>query len=202
MLSINAACFVSIPNPQNKRVLIPGQVCRLDGSHAFMTFETPLAIEDGSELTLYAEFRGKFYQQAARLIARVTSDGIATFEIDRLGEPVNCESRSIYRVSIASQGLFAIIDKQTNCLLTDISSEGLSVIAKKPLEVGRSVKVSFTLEGTTIDGELRVQTEKKLANGSLRYGLYATEKRSLVRKGLESLSIQLQRQQLRRLSAA
>ncbi len=202
MLSTNSACFVSIPNPQNKRVLIPGRVSRLEENRAFADFDESIAVQDGSELTLYAEWRGKFYQQPARLVSRSTADGATIVEIERLGEPVNCESRSIYRVSVASQGLFAIVDRQSNCVLTDISSEGVSIIARKPLEVGRAVKVMFTVEGTKIDGELRVQTEKKLANGTLRYGLYAAEKRSALRKGLETLSIQLQRLQLRRLSAA
>jgi hypothetical protein len=244
MLSPNGPCFVSVPNAKNQRILHAAKVIELVGREgAVVRLEEELAFEPGADVTVYAELRGKFHQQPAKVTGlRTPATGTANTENTKpgnakpaaktpansknapqpaaddntpaatlngpavelvlVGQPVNCEARGTYRVGVASQDIRLAAGKQVNCLLTDISAEGLSVITPQPLQVGTSIDVNLSVDGIYAFGPVRVQTEKKLPSGQLRYGLYAPEKKSQLRKSLETLSALLQRRQLRRMSRA
>lgn len=222
MLSVSAQCFVLIPNTQNSRVLHPGKVLSVAGNltgAAVVQFEEDPGLAPDAEVVLCAEWKGKFHQQGARVKSiappTVATAGTAsaaneapasaandklTIEFQRSGEPVNCESRGIYRVSVATQEVRITVGKQLNCLLTDVSAEGISAIVNQPLKVGSTVEINISVESIFAQGVVRVQSEKQLAGGKLRYGFHAPEKKSQLRRSLESISNLMQRRQLRRMS--
>jgi hypothetical protein len=207
MLSNNTACFMSVPNPENKRMLVGGKTqpnaANVSGKNVFtIRFTEPVNMKAGADVTILADMRGKFHQQAGSLMRIEESGDQPLLLVQMTGEPVNCEARNCYRVSVAAQNINMTIDKQPNCTLADISSEGLAAITSQPLTVGTSVDVDLSVEGIYARGALRVQTEKKLPNGKIRYGLLAPERKSPIRKSLEALSSLMQRRQLQRMARA
>lgn len=203
MIALQQPCFISLPSQTNQRVLIPGKAIALENNtQCTIEFEESIELATEGDVTLYAEWRAKFHQQAGKVIGPVEGAAKPTFNFSRAGEPVNCESRGCYRVSVVSQGYTGAVGPQKTTLLADVSVEGISVITPKPVKLGTMIEVAFRVEDVVIAGLLRVQGEKTLPDSRLRYGLYAFEKKSPIRKSLESLSAILQRGQLRRLARA
>jgi hypothetical protein len=202
MLTAGSTCFLAISSPQEKRVLHPGLVQALKGNHCVVAFEEPLAFQAGEEVTLAAEWRNKLHQQGAKVVGVRASGPLPIVEFERVGEPVNCEGRSLYRVSVALQRIPCRVDEQHDCLLADVSAEGVAVITSRPLQVGALVALKLEIDDLRAEGTMRVQTEKQIRGGKLRYGLLAVETRSPLRKSLESISMMMQRRQLKRQSGA
>lgn len=201
MLSRNLSCFVSVPNPENRRVLVPGKVLELNGQAVAVEFDEALALAPGAEVLLFAEFRQKFHQQGATVVTLREGSAKPTVEFNLVGEPVNCEGRETYRVSAVAYTIPVTVGKSIG-QLADVSVDGLAVISPTPLQVGQTVQVKFVFDVFHFEGTLRVQTEKKLPSGKVRYGLFAAERKGPARRSLEAISAQLQRLQLRRLSRA
>ncbi|HEY1629553.1 MAG TPA: PilZ domain-containing protein, partial [Tepidisphaeraceae bacterium] len=168
--------------------------------------EEPIALADGTNTSVFAEWLGRFFQQGIQIIADNVVAGAAPvattmIRFTRVGEPVSAESRGSYRVGVAAQQVYALVDEQ-RCQVVDLSPEGCAVISVKPLTVGGMVDVSLTFEGVEVAGPMKVQTVKILRNGSQRFGLFATDKKSKTRASLQKLSSLMQRMQLKRFAGA
>jgi len=201
MLNANVPCFISVPNPENKRVLIPGKVLQVSGEGISVQFEEPVNAAPGSEVTLFGELRGKFHQQPAKISAITSGGAKPVLQVTTTGEPVSAESRGAFRVSVVSQDLSLTVNNQP-AKLADLSADGIAILSGKPLAVGTSVEIDLQIESIFAKGSLRVQTEKKTPGGQLRYGLYAAERKGPMRKSLEALTSLMQRRQLQRLARA
>jgi hypothetical protein len=202
VLSKTSPVHLSVPNAENKRVLYEGRVIDLDGQRVVAEFDQTLTLAEGSEVMLFAEVRGKFFQQGATVTQQRQDTPLTTIEFHTKGDPVSAEQRGSYRTSVVTSKVPVRIDRIAGCVLADISPEGVGVICPKPLTIGTTVDVAFDFEGQTIAGRLRVQSVKMLPNGSLRFGLFVAEKRDPLRARLATLASLAQRMQLRRLSGA
>jgi hypothetical protein len=206
MLSDGLPCLILIPNEQNTRVLIPGKVLELKGSDVMVELDESVSLKGGTHTSVFAEWLGRFFQQGITISADdvITSAESAVSTIirfKRVGEPISAESRGSYRVGVAAQELYALVDEQ-RCHVVDISPEGCAVICAQPLTVGDVVNVSLSCEGVQIVGTMKVQTVKELRNGTLRFGLFAPDKKSKTRSSLQKLSALMQRMQLQRFAGA
>lgn len=202
MLSKASPVYLSIPNEQNKRVLHEGRVVDLDGPRVVIEFDEALTPSDGMEVMLFAEVRGKFFQQGAKVTQERQDTPRTTIEFHTVGDPVSAEQRGSYRTSVVSWKIPVKVDRIANCSLADVSPEGVGVITPKPLTIGTTVEIAFDFDGHAISGKFRVQSVKILPNGSLRFGLHVPERRDPIRVQLQQLASHAQRVQLRRLSGA
>jgi hypothetical protein len=200
VLSLNASAFLAIPDPQNKRVLHEGKVIKIDDTRVVLQLEQALTAELG-DVTLFANKRGKFFQQAATLVS-IGSAIPMTVELQTIGEPVSAEQRGSYRTCVISWCIPVHVNKLTNCQLADVSAEGIGVICPKPLTVGTMVDVALDVDGMKILGQLKVQTAKIMPSGKLRFGLFVPDRRSETRQQLQKLAAYMQRAQLKRMSGA
>lgn len=119
-----------------------------------------------------------------------------------VGEPASAEQRQIYRVSVPTADIRARIDREVNCHVVDVSSEGFAAVTRQEYKIGSTVKASFNFEGNDVQADARVQTMKRRSDGKYRYGFFVAEKKSPARKALAAISIAMQRQQLKRLAGA
>lgn len=202
MFATGSEFFLLLPNATPKRVLHPGRIVSCAGGVFCAELSETLALGEGREVLVFAMVRNKFMQQGAAVVANEETAAPNTLRFTLVGEPVSAESRQTYRVSVALADLLAVVGKEKDCQVVDVSSEGFAVIAKSAFEMGASVKVSFTAEGQTVDGLARVQTVKMRNDGKFRYGFLIADRLSPARKALNAISMAVQRQQLKRLSAA
>lgn len=203
MLKNNAPCFIATPPvTDEQRTLVSATVQQTQGESATIQTSDAIEIRPGSELVVFAEFSGKLHQQPAK-VTTVDSPAARTIGIKLVGEPVNCDFRGSYRVSVASGNIPVVVGKQPNCTVADISPEGVAVITSSPLTVGQTVDIDLSIESIYARGTLHVVAEKKLEGGKFRYGLRAgAEKKSGIRKSLEALTNLLHRRQIQRLARA
>ena len=202
MLTTNAAAFLAVPNERNSRVLIEGKVILIDGSRCVIQFDGLPAVAVEADVSLYAEIRGKFFQQAARVTAAPTAESPLQIEFSTIGDAVSAEQRGSFRTTTVMLGLPVKIDRIAGCILADVSPEGVGVLTPKPLVIGTMVDVALEIEGMSVAGKMKVQSAKILPSGKMRFGLFVVDKRSEARRTLEKIAGQTQRMQLRRLSGA
>ena len=208
MLSIDTRFFVSVPDESRQRILHPATVIEVDQDTYVAELEEkdiPLGAEQ--PIVVYYEIRGEFMQQPGTVTAYSPAD---TQKHDRVslttsGQPVSAESRQCYRVSTVTADMAVAIDGDDHCPLTDVSVTGLSFISANPYEAGKIVPVRLEHDRASFEGGACVQSTKPLGSDRTRYGLYCVEQRAdagNLNKGLNQISMAVQREQLRRLARA
>jgi hypothetical protein len=202
IFEFDKACFLLVATPSNKRLLKAGRLLQIGADNLVIEFEDLLLPPVDADVTLLAHVRGKFFQQAAKVVAHRPVAAKPTAEFKTIGEAISAEQRGSYRISVINAEIHARVGRLTQCPVADVSPEGLSVICGQQLEIGGSVEVEFMAEGIIISGTFRVQSVKPLSPSQNRYGLFAPDKQSDTRRSLEKLSGIMQRYQLKRLSGA
>lgn len=229
MLAIDAGIFLRMPLESDKRILHPAVIKECREKVFTVEVDEPLKLEAGDEILVYYEIKREFMQQPARVDAVLMSDpeaepddesaGDAEGESDReaetpvkmmigfetTGDPVSAESRQCYRVSTALAGLTTQLGNETGCQLLDVSASGFSVISSARHKLGSIVPAVLHHDGRTYKGKACVQSIRELEPDRIRYGLYCVENRSItgdLQKGMQTISMAVQRQQLRRLAGS
>jgi hypothetical protein len=214
MLSLNAGLFFRLPADSEKRVLRPATVTSIE--HDVYTAELEehdLPVEAGQDLLIYHEIRRTFVQQPAHIeavIAPVTDEDpearphtLVAFRTT--GQPVSADSRECYRVSTVMADMVAQVGDEPDCPLLDVSATGFSVLSGQSFDVGSMVDVSLWHEGVRFTGRACVQSLREMSKGRIRYGFHCAQERSgnsVLAKGLQQISLAVQRQHLRRLAGA
>ena len=194
--------FIEFPGSSSGRILHAGTVIGMQESSVLVQPKASLALEPGQDIRIFFERDREFMQQPARVEASL-EDECLTLAIQPLGEAVSAESREYYRVSTVFADLSIDFGGET-CQLTDISALGFSVLSQDQHARGDIVSATISHEGTSYRGEAQVQSVTDLG-GTQRYGLVcASEKSSgaTLQKGLQKVSMDVQRSQLKRRARA
>lgn len=198
MLRNGFAMYLWIPSESTERILHPGKVKELDQETFVAEFEEVINVEAGADVSIFAEVRDKFFQQSANVVLIRQTDPNPVIAFKKIGEPVNAESRSSFRVSTVTAGMLAKIDKEMRCHVVDISPEGFGAISDIDQKPGTIVSVFMVHEGQTLAGKARVQTARQRIDGKFRCGFFVLE--PAMRRTLEKMYSIAQRAQLRRLA--
>lgn len=201
MFRVSTSCFLQVVTPSGQKILKAGKVIERDEKTVTVQFEEAVAPQMEEDVLLFGEKNRKFFQHSATICGLRIEMTPPAYVFQLVGEPVSAEQRGSYRVSLVTANLSARVGKG-KCLLADVSPEGLAAISTLPLKVGQRVEVEFSAEGVSFYGQLSVQTAKQLTPTRFRYGLYAPEPKSVMRRSLERLAGTMQRYQLKRLSGA
>jgi hypothetical protein len=217
MFSVGHVVHLWNPATSRQRVLVSGKVEQiLDGGAVVVArFEEPIGAAAGANVQVYAEMRGKFYQQGATVRAVPATDAegkpiaaeTPVVELQRVGEPVSAESRGSYRVATTISNIFCTLTndaktKRNPLQVVDVSPEGFAILMPAAPSVGTMLAVRWEFAGIVVEGPARVQTIKQTRGGSFRVGLLLPDRASPARKAIEKASVALQRDQLRRASRA
>ncbi len=207
MLAINTGFFVQLPAETGQRVLCPATVTDFqEGIFVAVLEDEDFTFEADQELLIFFEHRREFMQQAARIqTVTPTSKGL-TISFTTTGDPVSAESRQCFRVSTVLSDLLAKFGEEEDCDVLDVSMTGCSVVATTLYPVGGSRTLTLHFDGQSFTGSAVIQSIRELDGGRFRYGLHCAEstagKKSELFRGLQSISIAIQRLQLRRQAGA
>lgn len=204
MLQTGAGVFLQIPNGSDKRVLIPATITDVTESTYSVQLENDdTAFSPGQEVFLFFERKNEFMQQSARIDGVLAGAPKPLLGIQAVGEPVSAESRQCYRVSTVMAELTATVGGDEKCRLTDVSATGFSVVSRMQFDLGKTLPVTLRFEKVEFKGHACVQSGKETDAGEIRYGLHCVgndkETKELA-KGLQKISMAVQRQQLRRMA--
>jgi hypothetical protein len=201
MLFVGNAVFLLIPSPSKRRVLHPGKVIESDATGFVAEFEETIAPPAGVDVNAYCEVRGKFFQQGA-VVMEIRTSKPCIIAFRRNGEPVSAENRQTYRVSLVTAEFVADVEKIPACQVVDISPEGFAAITSRKLSLGSIVKIKLSGEGEKFEALARVQTVQERPGGKFRYGFLVPASNGDARKKMQKISMEMQRQQLKRLRGA
>ena len=212
MLSQGDLLYIQRPTQNQQRVLIPLDIVANEQDQIII--ETSQVFdwlpEDG-QILVYYDKRRDFLKQSAKLEIHVHEededqvDGVMRYAIQLLGEAVSAESRQTFRVSTVISGRTAKFDDEGHVPLVDVSASGYAVIATKEHNVGEIIKTVLSHDGREFSGTACVQSICKLDDQRIRYGMFCVDKRqpcNNLNQGLLTISMAVQREQLRRLSRA
>ena len=206
MVNPGKEVFVSFPSGGATRVLHAAKVRTLGDDVITIKFVEPdlVPVQAEGACTVFFDGPREFMQQPAEQVAfEDAPDTEETFDLalQLAGEAVSAESRKCYRVgtSLAHyQGTFGTFG---TCHIVDVSATGLGFVCNTRLKIGDGVDFSFELHGRSYSGRAFVQSHKEERSGH-RYGLLCTSDDPALTKGLQQLTMDAQRTQLRRLSGA
>ena len=210
MAKLATRFLLRIPNAPEGRTLYPGTVT-LCGQGLYTaeleSGEENLPIEPEQFVQLLFHDGHTFLQQGAEVVGveelEVDGDVTTTVQFRIAGEPVSAESRECYRVSTAIACHSVVVDDAHRCPVTDACATGLSFVSSEAWAAGDVVTVKLTFENQTYTGRCSVQSVRRMRRGRLRYGLYCIEDgrtRGSLPKGLQKLSMAVQREHLSRLA--
>ncbi|MCB9845289.1 MAG: hypothetical protein H6811_04805 [Phycisphaeraceae bacterium] len=205
MLRKDLEVFMNVPSSSSQRTLHPGIV--VDASDQTITVRPGQGIgfQPAQRIRLYYEIKREFMQQAAVVDATLETDEGPILAIRPEGTPVSAESRQCYRVSTVFSSHTATVADEPGCMLTDVSVTGFSVIAAGPLAQGEVVRVALGHDRATFSGRACVQSIKQLPSGQTRFGFHCVQDKGAagnLPQGLQTISMAVQREQLRRLAGA
>jgi len=197
---------LQLSGKSKRRILHPAKVVGLqDDKYTAEVEEQSLPVESGQDILVNFEKNREFMQQSARIESVDESEGRQVITFATTGEPVSAESRQCYRVSTVMMELTAGLGPERGCPVLDVSTTGFSVIAAEDYSIGNLVDASIEFEDQSYSGKLSIQSVRELSPGRIRYGLHCSEAKTSpgdLAKGLQRMSLQIQRAQLRRLAGA
>ncbi len=197
--------FLRFPNESKNRILHPTTVTETGGSDNLTVLpDNPeLTLEVGQELLIYFEQRRQFMQQPAQVEALLEGETGPVATLKTVGEAVSAESRQCYRVSTVLSDLTATFDGVEGCSLRDVSVTGFAVISANRYKNGQVLDAELRFEGKRYTGKASVQSVTQLPEGLVRYGVNcvkASASPTSLIKGVQQISMSVQRQQLNRLA--
>lgn len=212
MLSQGDLIYLQKPVQNQQRNLIPMDViAHQQGQIIIETSDVFDWVHEKGQVMVYFEKQRDFMKQSAKMELVLHEegeeqvDGVMRYTIELLGEAVSAESRQCFRVSTVISDRKAILDDEGEVKLVDVSATGYAVIATKERNIGQIIKTTLVHEGREFFGTACVQSVCELSKGQIRYGMYSVErnqKSNNLAHGLRTISMAVQREQLRRLARA
>ena len=203
MVGIGDGIFVHIPRESRGRVLHPAKIVGAkDEAFVAELEEAGLSVKAEQIIVVYYEQSRRFMQQAAHVESVLETAPKLVISVAALGKPFSADDREHYRVSTVMSGLAADIGQEQGCKLLDVSVIGFSCFAGGSYALGELVDATLHYGNESFCGKASVQSSN-LIGGQTRYGLRAiSDKHSGgdILKGLGSMTVAIQRQQLQRLA--
>ncbi|HQY88335.1 MAG TPA: hypothetical protein PK402_06735 [Tepidisphaeraceae bacterium] len=194
--------FLMIPG-ESPRILRRGIVCEINSGGVACAFDDMiLPMAPGTGVILYTKRQDRFLQCAAVFSSTTQTSGVDLCCFTQASAPVSAETRACYRLSIVTEEIFASLNDFPSTRVVDLSAEGFGIVMSAAFAPGTTFSATLRVGNESIRGQVRIQTSKELQNGKFRYGLLACEAGSPLRKGLQKLSMEVQRARLRRMSRA
>ncbi len=205
MVHIGDEVFVHFAGGTGIRTLHAGKVEQQRDGVIAVRFAEPEGLPTEPAAAMIVFFHGpeEFMQQPGQPVEFENEAGETVAGIRLLGAPVSAESRKCFRVSTVLADYSADFGKVGVCKIADVSAEGVAFIAPNRLSLGECVEIKLTVLGRSSTGRGFIQSIKQVRDG-YRYGLLCTNDAGMggLDKGLQRLTMDAQRTQLRRLSGA
>jgi hypothetical protein len=197
--------FVHFAGGTGTRVLHASKAVMHDEGVITVNYAEPEALPTAPATTMIVFFHGpvEFMQQPGERIELSDDAGEPVAAIRLLGEPVSAESRKCFRVGTVLADYSADFGVLGTCKLVDVSAAGVGFLSTRRCSLGESFEVKLSVHGRVSKGRGFIQSVKEVRHG-YRYGLLCTNDGGAggLDKGLQQLTMDAQRAQLRRLSGA
>ena len=205
MPAMGLTVYVQLSGNTTKRVLHPTLVTNVSGSDTMTVLpeDQSLAFEVGQEFLIFFERSRQFMQQPAKVEALMEIEEGTVVALKTVGEPVSAEGRQCYRVSTALSDLVVTFGGRENCPLRDVSVSGFAVSSPDTYHQGQIVDAILHFEGQQFKGQASIQSIATLPDGSTRYGVNCLKSNPApdsLTKGVQHISMAIQRQQLNRMA--
>jgi hypothetical protein len=183
--------------------MFPGRAREVDELSAVIELVDRMLLKAGEACSLFAHApQGPgFIRQPSTTQAMLsyTPHTVVRCRLD--GDPKPADQRETFRLCVAAKRVNVRVGKLEGCEVTDISIGGLAVITPKALERGDTLLVELALEGRSHTGEAMVRSCVEVSPGRYRCGLSCgngAKASGELRRGMQSLFMTAQRDQLRR----
>ncbi len=197
--------YIHFAGGTNLRVLHAGKATsRIDDVITVRYFEPDsLPTEPAPTMTVFFHGAEEFMQQPGELIEFENAEGEMQTGIKLIGTPVSAESRKCFRVSTVLAEYKAKLGSLGMCKLVDVSATGVGSLTDERMSLGDPLDIEVTVLGKTCNGRGVIQSVQEVRAG-YRYGLLCSGYKGAggLPKGLQKLTMDAQRTQLRRLSGA
>ena len=194
------------PHVDDQRVLYGGMLIACSEEDRWIAAFTgvPFEVAAGDELLVYYEVDRHFVQQPMQVLEVVETVPELVLAFEVTADPISAEERLHHRVSTLTAGVVASVGEESGCPVLDVSVEGFSVLACERHAVGTVLPVALVSGGERYEGRACIQSIRQRNPHRMRYGLRLVEVDTAdaagLAAGLQEITLDVQRRQLRRMS--
>lgn len=205
MIQSGQDVYIHFAGGTTLRVLHAGKTTSRIDDVVTVTYFNPesLPTEPADTMTVFFNGPEEFMQQPAEATEFENEEGEMLPGIKLIGDAVSAETRKCFRVGTVLAEYEAKLGSLGMCKLVDVSAAGVGFLTNERLKLGDAIDIQITLAGKTCKGKGFIQSVQEVPAG-YRYGLLCTGDKGAggLVKGLQRLTMDAQRTQLRRLSGA
>ena len=149
----------------------------------------------------YRDEKKRFVCAHAEVKLNLHTKPLASYQVLLVSPPVSADKRAAFRVSVVNLQMIAEVGDKPSCQLLDMSFDTIGAITPSELNVDEKVQVQFFYGGEQVIGQMRVLACTDRGNGTFRCGLKTSGKALQFNQKLQTVVMDIQRNQLKRLAA-
>lgn len=204
MLEQDKGIFVHFAGISHTRVLHPAKiVSSVNAIYTTECEEPGVETESEQDLVVYFDADGKFMQQSGQVQSVFETAPYVVFSFALMGEPASAENRDFFRISTVLYDVTVDVNGDSGCKVVDVGLRGIGMIGPAGYGIGQVLDLRLRFQNGVWRGQGCISDVRRARNGRIRYGLSVveTERNDVeLASGLRFLTMELQRQQLRRLA--
>lgn len=148
---------------------------------------------------IHCEVYGQFQRTPARVQAYLKGGARPIFRLTTRGEFEPAEQRDSKRFHAAATNLVANLRDEAHCMVTDISSDGFSIATACQFHEGQKIDVELVYGAESYVGRAWVRNVRDMPDHTFRYGLQPVAADGELQRGLQFITLFIQREHLRRM---
>jgi len=195
--------LLHLPSDLDERVLHRALIIewRDDGA-TLSTSAVELPIEEGNELLVYYTAHNAFVQQPILINSAEIEGKQLVIDYTTQGDPISAENRENFRVTTITAQIKVLINGEDSCIACDLSETGFAALSQQTYKLGEVVTVTLERDDESYSGSACVQAVRSEQLLRSRYGfrlLPTSDPKDTLDRGLNELTQNVQREQLRRI---
>jgi hypothetical protein len=194
--------LLRFPAESDGAYLHPGIVVESDQDRCIILLHGPVPDGTDPRLEMYCLQHDRAPLVVGGVLLDVTGPRESpSLEVRLTGSVFKAEKRRAFRVCVAGLGMHALLTGLGRMLVVDTSVDGLGVLAARNSFNGKELDLLLEHGDKAIAGRVQVRNSVLRPDGKFRIGLEAAPADQALRGQLQQLTMRVQREQLRRLSA-
>lgn len=199
---LEATTRIYVRDPQQEDNLVPGVVSEVLDQKVMVRFLQPVSFQPGAQTVVFFHNESNSFTSVPCQMQRMYSSGqYPTGALVLTGEEEVSENRSAFRIDVHDQSIGAVINKNEQGEVVNISCGGIAVLLDSSDHKPESwLNVTLQYDCDEFTGKMQVRGMHQDKDGRFRYGLMADPSDSSIISQLSRITQELQSVKARRAS--
>lgn len=199
MLEVGSVVHLRFSNDSENRGIVKGSVLAATANDITVEFHEPVELSVDAGVHLLYRLDNEFIRGMAIVQSVLREEPSLQVRLLWVGQPYPCKVRGSFRVAAHFEGLRAKLGA-ASVWLVDLSFDGFSVWSQQHYELGANLEAVLYYGEKRYGGEACIRNIRDLGEGRRRYGLLVSDNSLELKKGLQEITMAIQRQKLKKIA--